>query len=701
MSQDPQATAEARGLMACIRVTRDPVEQNRLWNRYYRLSDEVFPEAAALRKRYKGLKGEARQRFKSEYMELVRRLWLATDPDAAYDKPLAPGSEPESLSPKQVARGNALRRRHTPPPPRRRKKVPVHRWAIAAVGLIALAAGGFVGWQFVLRGGDATPAPPATETPAPVAEAPAEPVPDATSPVPAPPPPQARETGVTPPERPPLEVPVAEIEAELVEEIQPEFAPVPQSLRGRGDQVTAGATVYEDVYVIESDALYYVRIPGTGGVDSVSKADTAYTKSADAAGRAALLNLWKQNRDAIARAEAAREKEKVKRIAARRKAQEQQREAHRAALEEASWRAKEKDWLALVPEQRHSARLRAYSDWHAIQRDAETLEELYRNIARTYEYIGVNDSRMADLNKTYRRVARDLGPNYDVEDAFMIYGWGREEILRQLAEWEGEYYQMLDYLNEHYPVYEARVKEIERLDASLPEPVRVAEAAGSWESDPEGRPRVGISFGTGFIVAEGHVMTCAHVVGRRQAIRVTSSKGDTYDARVVASDPANDWCLLAVEGLAGAAIPMAAGTPNVGATIYCLGYPLGGIKDSNDPIVGSGNVAALQRIDGDDRFLQITAPINPGNSGGPVIDQHGRWVGIVSQKLSDLQSLQTSQSVAQGLNYAVKAAHILPLLNKSGGTVQLKRAGGSAGAAVSLEQITRQISPSIVKIEAD
>ena len=84
MPQDKKVIAEARALQACIQVTADPVGQNRLWNRYYKLSDEVFPEAAVLHQRYKSLEGAERQRFKTEYMELVRRLWAATDPQAAY-----------------------------------------------------------------------------------------------------------------------------------------------------------------------------------------------------------------------------------------------------------------------------------------------------------------------------------------------------------------------------------------------------------------------------------------------------------------------------------------------------------------------------------------------------------------------------------------------------------------------------------------
>lgn len=689
MPENSRVIAEARALMACILVTQDAAEQNRLWNRYYQLSDTVFPEAAVLRKRYKGMKGAERQRFKTEYMELVRRLWLATDPGAAYDGPLSATAPP---TPPHAARTS--------------RRIPVHRWAIASVGLVALAAGGVVAWQFAQSGAKFSFWRGAQPSLDPRAEIPADPVaPGALQPDPAPeaetPPEPVFESPIDlPPPLPPFEAPMAEIEAELAAEIQPELVPVPPALKGRGDRVESGDTTYEDVYVIESDALFYVRIPGTGGVDSVQKATATYRQSTDAEGREALLDLWKQNRAAIAQAEAAREKEKPVRVAARRRAYEAQQESRRIAMEEASWRAKEKDWLALAPDQRHGARVRAYSNWQSIQADTEAVEELYYNIARTYEYIGITDSRMGRLNQVYRKLAPRMGPDFEWEDTLLVYGWGREEIMRQLAEWETEYYRMVAYLEEAYPESEARIQEIERLDASLPEKIRLAEAAPDWKGGLEdGIPeRDGKSSGTGFVVAEGYVMTCAHVVRGGSVIQVTSTAGVVYNAKVETSDTANDWSLLSVKGLPGPPIPMATATPNVGATIYCLGYPLGGITDSADPIVGSGNIAALQRIDGDDRFMQITAPINPGNSGGPVLDQQGRWVGIVSQKLNDLRRLQESQTVAQGLNFAVKATFVKPLLDPRTGVKLAEAPALTRNEVISLEEITRRVSPSIVKI---
>lgn len=672
MSRDPRAVAEARALLACIRVTEDPVEQNRLWNRYYRLSDKVFPEAAALRTRYKSLKGEERQRFKHEYMVLVGRLWAATDPEAAFEGLL----EPQAVNRTPVQRS--------------RKRAPGHRWALAVV-LSAVAGVGLSAWwhyagQQTLPSG--SPTEQAVAVVAPEPEAPAVPVAEI---------PSFPEAELSP--APETEVPIADIEAALAREILPVFSPVDPALKGRGDRLAHGGRRFEDVYLIETDALYYVRIPERGAVESVAKEGTEATFSTDTAGREALLALWKQNREEIDRVAAVREQEKAVRIAAYREVLDEAAEAHKQAQEAAWWQSKGREWASLAPDQRHGARVRAYSNWKAIQDDAETVRELYTNISRAYQLVGISDSRMGRLNAAYAEAQKALGPDFEVEDALIMYGWGRDELIRHVSEWEQEYYRLLAYVEEQYPAHEARVEEIKRLDTYLPEAIRLAESAPDWDSGPGSEIEGGSTgVGTGFVVAKGYIMTCAHVVRGGSKVTVTSTAGKLYPASIVTMDAANDWALLRVEGLESDAIPMAPDKPNVGATIYCMGYPLGGIKDSADPIVGSGNIAALQRLDGDSRFLQITAPVNPGNSGGPVLDQYGRWVGVVSQKLNDLDTLQTSQIVTQGVNYAVKATVIKPLLDPRS-SVELAKLDKVSGAPLSLEAIAKQATPAIVRIE--
>ncbi|MCF6283989.1 MAG: serine protease, partial [Candidatus Hydrogenedentes bacterium] len=494
----------------------------------------------------------------------------------------------------------------------------------------------------------------------------------------------------------------ADLEAELARTILPRFKQLPEELRGRGDRVVVGEQVYEDVYVSESSSQYLLRIPEQGRVESVDKIRATVTLAANTDDRKALLVLWKENRTEIDRATERRDKEKKLRVAAHNKAQEEIRVARRAAQKEERWRVKGAEWLSLTAEQRHTSRMRAYSNWRAIQADVDAVQELHANIAWGYRIIGISDSRARRLGEAYQKWAKVVGPNFDVEDELLAYGWGREEILREMGKWEREYYRVLEHVNEVYPTYEARVEEIQRLDDGLPPELRRTEAVVDWDSALEGDDapagETGGSVGTGFVVADGYVMTCAHVVRHGSNIQATSTKGTIHQATVVTMDTANDWALLKVEGLSGAPIPVAEDKPNVGATIYCLGYPLGGIKGSADPIVGSGNIAALQRLDGDQRFIQITAPVNPGNSGGPVLDQYGRWVGIVSQKLNDMRSLEASETVAQGINFAVKATFIQPMLDPSKG-VKFTPFVGDISNPMSLEKIAASVAPSIVKIE--
>ncbi len=696
MPQDRKTIAEARALQACIQVTTDPVEQNRLWNRYYALSDEVFPEASVLHKRYKTLEGAERHRFKTEYMELVRRLWAATDPQAAY-----PVSFSETPAVAPTPRYGTPKLQPVPLPQKRPSVLP--KLALSALALLVMVSGGYALWQYgqskrvasvkpraitPQTAPESAPPPALQEETASVPTAPATPV-SASAP-------ESKSTlGPAPEFNPPLD----KIEADLAQNILPAFATVPDELRGKGDRLVHPGGEYTDVYIIESNSLFYVRIPERGVVESLAKAGAQVTISTDTTIREALLAIWNQNREELDRVASEREKEKANRLASYRKAYDQQVADHDKAAAEERWRDRAADWLALGGEQRNVLRARAYSNWQAIQKEVASMQELYFKISRAYEIVGITDSRLGSLAKAYNSASRTRGPDYEMEDAFVQYNWEREDLIREVVEWEKEYYRLNEYLAKNYPDIEKRVEEIKRLDDSLPAEVRVAEATVNWDAalDPESPSEEAGGFGTGFVVARGIVMTCAHVVRGGTKVTVLSGGGARHDAKINTLDMGNDWALLEVNGLESEPIPVSVDKPNVGATIYCIGYPLGGIKDSTDPIVGSGNIAALQRLDGDERFMQITAPVNPGNSGGPVLDQYGRWVGIVSQKLNDMETLKAAETVTQGVNFAVKASFIQPLVQPKGG-VQLTPAPPRTGPPLTLEAMTQRYAPSIVKI---
>jgi putative serine protease PepD len=82
--------------------------------------------------------------------------------------------------------------------------------------------------------------------------------------------------------------------------------------------------------------------------------------------------------------------------------------------------------------------------------------------------------------------------------------------------------------------------------------------------------------------------------------------------------------------------------PRVGSAVMAIGSPLG-----LDGTVTVGIVSAFRSLDGSE-YLQFSAPVSPGNSGGPVIDEHGRVVGVTVAKVV--------YTGAEGLSLAIPVA---------------------------------------------
>jgi S1-C subfamily serine protease len=145
----------------------------------------------------------------------------------------------------------------------------------------------------------------------------------------------------------------------------------------------------------------------------------------------------------------------------------------------------------------------------------------------------------------------------------------------------------------------------------------------------------GEATGSGFVIdKEGDVLTNAHVVeGARKVTVDLGSK--TFDAKIVGRDASSDVALLKVDAGGTSLKPLALGDSSkiqVGDPVVAIGNPFG-----LDRTVTTGIVSALQRqLKAPNGFtiehvIQTDAAINPGNSGGPLIDSHGRVVGINSQ----------------------------------------------------------------------
>ena len=144
------------------------------------------------------------------------------------------------------------------------------------------------------------------------------------------------------------------------------------------------------------------------------------------------------------------------------------------------------------------------------------------------------------------------------------------------------------------------------------------------------------ALGSGFVIDKaGHIVTNYHVVRGADRVTVSFSNRDTVRATVVGTDPSTDLAVLRVEVSASALTPLPLGDSGrlqVGDPVVAIGNPFG-----LDRTATSGIVSALQRFITApnsftiDHVIQTDAPINHGNSGGPLIDAHGKVIGVNTQ----------------------------------------------------------------------
>ena len=126
---------------------------------------------------------------------------------------------------------------------------------------------------------------------------------------------------------------------------------------------------------------------------------------------------------------------------------------------------------------------------------------------------------------------------------------------------------------------------------------------------------------------DGLIVTNAHVVGRR-SLRVTLPDGRTLPARLLARDASRDLAALAVDatGLPTSELGQSKQL-QPGQWVLALGHPWGvaGAVTAG-VVIGMGPPPEMplpQR-----ELIQVGLHLRPGHSGGPLVDVHGRLVGI-------------------------------------------------------------------------
>lgn len=184
-----------------------------------------------------------------------------------------------------------------------------------------------------------------------------------------------------------------------------------------------------------------------------------------------------------------------------------------------------------------------------------------------------------------------------------------------------------------------------------------------------------LSTGSGFALADGRIVTNAHVIRGATNVEVFDFRGTLVGAAQHAEALSNSVDIAILPGIRGLpGLDLAPDEPAVGSRIAAVGAPSGLSNTVSDGIVSS-----IREIEGL-RLIQITAPISPGSSGGPVVDGQGRVIGV------SVASLRGGQN----LNFAVPIANVRVLASAAPGQLAFSTArpssvGTGAGEGAEVE----------------
>ncbi len=148
----------------------------------------------------------------------------------------------------------------------------------------------------------------------------------------------------------------------------------------------------------------------------------------------------------------------------------------------------------------------------------------------------------------------------------------------------------------------------------------------------EMEPRIEQSQGSGFIFADGLVITNAHVVSNSDKIIIGLTDGRKFKGQVIGEDSISDLAIVKLlgQGPWPKAILGDSSQIKVGDWAIAVGNPFGLENTVTLGIISNlnRNVSQLGIYDKRFNLIQTDAAINPGNSGGPLLNANGEVVGI-------------------------------------------------------------------------
>jgi hypothetical protein len=156
--------------------------------------------------------------------------------------------------------------------------------------------------------------------------------------------------------------------------------------------------------------------------------------------------------------------------------------------------------------------------------------------------------------------------------------------------------------------------------------------------------------GSGFAaLLEKHlcIVTNKHVVENADRVKVRVLENFLFEVPSYRLAKDLDLAVLDIpSGLQLKALPLRTAPVQVGEIAYTIGFPMGLAKSITQGVISANYGAALQ----------FDAPISSGSSGGPVLDGHGRVVGVAT-----MGSIPSKEAIVQNVNFAISVPAFPPL----------------------------------------
>jgi len=142
------------------------------------------------------------------------------------------------------------------------------------------------------------------------------------------------------------------------------------------------------------------------------------------------------------------------------------------------------------------------------------------------------------------------------------------------------------------------------------------------------------SGGTGVAIGPGLVLTAGHVVRGASHVTVVLADGSYWFVESVVEHPEYDLAILRVANSNLSAIDLSVAEPQEGSPVVALGRGSpAGTAVARTGVITRNGVSLQTRLDPRrrlryDRLIESSVRLEPGFSGGPLLDVHGRLVGL-------------------------------------------------------------------------